>query len=135
MSAVADTPFDFRSPKKIGDEINAPHPQLIRSGGYDHCWVVDNYNGELKSIARVSNANSGRSMEVLTTEPGVQFYTGNFLDGSLKGKNDCIYNIRTGLCLETQHFPDAPNQKKFPSIELLPGEVYNSRTIYKFSVQ
>ncbi len=134
INSVENSPFDFRIMKKIGDHINDQHVQLVRGKGYDHCWVIDDYTGDFKKIARVSNPTSGRVLEVLTTEPGVQFYTGNFLDGSLTGKNNFVYRNRTGLCLETQHFPDSPNQKNFPSVLLLPGEVFNSRTAYKFLV-
>lgn len=135
LNHVEGTPFDFRSAKKVGDKINGQDVQLIRGRGYDHCWVIDNYNGDLISMANVYDPESGRTLEVYTTEPGVQFYTGNFLDGTLVGKEGIVYHNRMGLCLETQHFPDTPNQKGFPNVILNPGEVYNSRTVYRFSVQ
>jgi aldose 1-epimerase len=132
---VDATPFDFRSARKVRDVINGTDIQLIRGRGYDHCWVIDNHSTDLISMANVYDPISGRHMEVFTTEPGVQFYSGNFLDGTLKGKEGIVYQTRMGLCLETQHFPDTPNQKGFPSVKLNPGEVYNSKTMYRFSVQ
>jgi len=133
LKPVANTPLDFRSPVKIGDRIDAAHPQLQYGRGYDHCWVI---NGEgLKLTAEVYDPMSGIEMTVHTTEPGVQFYTGNFLDGSLTGKNKVVYKQRTGFCLETQHFPDSPNKNEFPSVVLSPGEIYATQTTYQFSVR
>ncbi|MFM1913716.1 MAG: hypothetical protein RIR51_1559 [Bacteroidota bacterium] len=123
---VKDTPFDFTIPKKIGKDIEEKNEQLSRGLGYDHCWVV---NGEgMRKAAQLSHAPTGRIMEVFTDEPGIQFYTGNFLDGT-----NAPY--RTGLCLETQHFPDSPNQQKFPTVVLEPGQKYESNTIFKFGVK
>ncbi len=123
---VKDTPFDFTIPKTIGKDIEEENEQLSRGLGYDHCWVV---NGEgMRKAAELRHAPTGRIMEVFTDEPGIQFYTGNFLDGT-----NAPY--RTGLCLETQHFPDSPNQKQFPTVVLEPGQKYKSNTIFKFGVK
>ena len=100
--------------------------------GYDHNWVLNRTGDGLQLAARVVEPKSGRTLEVLTTEPGVQFYTGNFLDGTIKGKGGAVYNRRNGLCLETQHFPDSPNQPSFPSTILKPGQTYQSKTVWKF---
>ncbi|MDQ2655836.1 MAG: galactose mutarotase, partial [Bacteroidota bacterium] len=133
LRPVENTPFDFRTPFAIGERINSDNEQIRFGKGYDHCWVL---NGEgLKVAAEVYDASSGIEMTVRTTEPGVQFYTGNFLDGSLTGKNGVVYNQRTGFCLETQHFPDSPNQSAFPSVVLSPGETYSSQTSYQFSTR
>ena len=130
---VENTPFDFRRPAEIGARINADHQQIQFGKGYDHCWVI---NGEgLKQTAVVYDSISGIEMAVKTTEPGVQFYTGNFLNGSLTGKNNVVYNQRTGFCLETQHFPDSPNKKEFPSVVLEPDDTYTSQTTYQFSLR
>ena len=139
LHAVAGTPFDFRTPTAIGARIGQDETQLRFGGGYDHNFVLDRPNpaapDELTLAARVYEPASGRVLEVLTTEPGLQFYSGNFLDGTLTGKGGVIYRHRTGFALETQHFPDSPNQPGFPSTILRPGEVYRTRTIYRFSVQ
>lgn len=133
LAPVENTPMDFRTPVRIGERINDSHQQTVFGKGYDHCWVL---NGEgLKVAAEVFEPSTGIEMTVRTTEPGVQFYTGNFLDGSLTGKNNVAYKQRTGFCLETQHFPDSPNQSKFPSVVLKPGETYSTQTIYQFSVR
>lgn len=132
---VEGTPFDFRSPVAIGERINADFEQIRFGGGYDHNYVLIGELGELKTVAKVTEESSGRIMEVFTTEPGVQFYTGNFLDGSITGKNGHVYNKRHGFCLETQHFPDSPNKPNFPTTLLKPGEEYNTTTVYKFSVK
>ena len=133
LKPVENTPLDFRTPVKIGERINDTHQQMQFGKGYDHCWVL---NGEgLKVAAEVYDPSSGIEMTVRTTEPGVQFYTGNFLDGSLTGKNNTVYNQRTGFCLETQHFPDSPNKSQFPSVVLRPGETYATQTIYQFSTR
>lgn len=135
IKSVKGTPFDFTSAKKIGQDINAVDEQISFGGGYDHCYAFDKPAGSFGKIARVEDPASGRVMEVFTTEPGVQFYTGNNLDGHLKGKNGATYIKRSGFCLETQHFPDSPNQAAFPSTVLRPGETYTSKTVYQFSVQ
>jgi aldose 1-epimerase len=129
---VAGTPFNFTAPHVIGERIGADHEQIKFGGGYDHNWVLDHPAGELALVATLHDPQSGRNMEVLTTEPGMQFYTGNFLNG-LKGKNGHSYPKRSGLCLETQHYPDSPNRPEFPSTTLRPGETYESTTIYRFS--
>ena len=133
VAPVADTPFDFTEPTAIGLRIEDDHEQLGRAGGYDHNFVLDGEAGEMKLAARVTEPTSGRVMEVRTTEPGVQFYTGNFLNGSITGKDGAVYEQRTGFCLETQHFPDSPNQPDFPSTILRPGEEYETRTVFTFS--
>jgi aldose 1-epimerase len=135
LKPVAGTPFDFRQPHKIGERINAQDEQVQRGKGYDHNFVLNGRMGELHPAARVTEASSGRILEVSTTEPGVQFYTGNFLDGTVKGKGGTAYQFRWGFCLETQHFPDSPNQPSFPSTVLKPGQTYKSTTIYKFSAK
>lgn len=133
IKPVANTPFDFRKPVAIGARINTQDEQIKFGKGYDHCWVI---NGEgLKQTAIVYDSISGIEMTVQTTEPGVQFYTGNFLNGSLTGKNNVVYKQRTGFCLETQHFPDSPNKKEFPSVVLEPGQTYKSTTSYRFSLR
>jgi aldose 1-epimerase len=134
LKPVAGTPFDFTSPHRIGERIDSPGDEQIRfGGGYDHNFVVDGPMGTLRIAARVTEPTSGRVMEVLTTEPGIQFYTGNFLDGKLTGKGGKVYPRRYGFCLETQHFPDSPNKPAFPTTTLKPGETYRSTTVYKFS--
>jgi aldose 1-epimerase len=135
LKAVEETPFDFRSGTKVGERIGDPDDQLIAGGGYDHNWVFARQQDGLERIATVYDPESGRMMDVLTTEPGVQFYTGNFLDGSIIGKNGAKYARRSGLCLETQHFPDSPNQPGFPSTLLGPGESYTTDTVYRFSAK
>lgn len=136
LRSVEGTPFDFEEPIRIGERINNTDDQQIAyGGGYDHCWVLNKDGEGLTLAATVYEPNSGRFMEVMTTEPGVQFYSGNFLDGSLKGKGNVVYEKRYGLCLETQHFPDSPNQPDFPSVELNSGETYQTSTVYKFSVR
>ena len=134
---VAGTPMDFTAPYKIGERIDADFEQLKIGGGYDHNWVIRSCicNDLLTLAATVYEPLSGRFMEVLTTEPGVQFYAGNFLDGTLTGTDNIKYIHRAGLCLETQHFPDSPNQPTFPSTILQPGQTYQTQTIYKFSVK
>ncbi|WP_162558730.1 aldose epimerase family protein [Robertkochia solimangrovi] len=132
---VKNSPFDFTSTKSIGEEINSEDEQIKIAGGYDHCFVIDTLeHGTLKKIAVVSHPESGRQMEIYTTEPGVQFYSGNFLDGRLLGKAGINYKRRSGFCLETQHFPDSPNHPKFPTVELYPDEAYESETIFKFGI-
>jgi aldose 1-epimerase len=137
LAPVEGTPFDFRTPHAIGDRIDADDPQIGFGGGYDHNFVLDrNGAGDdaLVLAARVEEPMSGRVMEIRTTEPGVQFYSGNFLDGTLTGKEGRVYGHRNGFCLETQHFPDSPNQPAFPSTILRPGQEYRSRTVFAFGV-
>lgn len=135
LADVAGTPFDFTTPHAIGDRIAADHEQLKHAGGYDHNWVLDRRGEAPELAATVYEPMSGRHLEVWTAEPGVQFYSGNFLDGSRVGKSGRPYRHRAGLCLETQHFPDSPNQPSFPNTILRPGEVYRTTTIYKFSAR
>lgn len=130
--AVDGTPFDFRQPQAIGARIHEPHPQLRAAGGYDHNWIPD--GAGLRPVARLQEPPSGRCMEVLTDAPGLQFYSGNFLDGSLMGRSGPLAR-HAGLCLETQQFPDAPNRPDFPSPVLRPGEVLRGTTIYRFSTE
>lgn len=132
LRSVEGTPFDFREATTIGARIGDDNEQLTFGGGYDHNWVLDQAESGLTKAAVLSHAATGRTVEVLTQEPGVQFYSGNFLDGSLTGKG-VQYTHRMGLCLETQHFPDSPNQDGFPSTILRPGDVYNTQTVYRFS--
>jgi aldose 1-epimerase len=135
LKPVEGTPMDFRTPTAIGARIGVKDDQLRFGRGYDHNWVLNRTGRGLSLAARVSEKASGRVMEVWTTEPGVQFYTGNFLDGTAIGKGGKAYGYRTGLCLETQHFPDSPNKPAFPTTVLRPGEKFTSTTVYKFSVQ
>lgn len=134
LKKVEGTPFDFRKPVAIGARINADDQQIRYGKGYDHNFVLNRKGSGLELAARVVEPKSGRVMEVLTTEPGIQFYSGNFLDGSVKGKGGKAYQHRYGFCLETQHFPDSPNKPKFPSTVLKPGEKYQTTTVYRFSV-
>lgn len=137
MPAVAGSPFDFTTAKAIGRDINKQHQQLEYGGGFDHNWVLDKggNKGQLTLAARVHEPTSGRTLEVRTTEPGVQFYCGNFLEGNLKGKSGKTYVRRGGFCLETQHYPDSPNQPNFPSAILRPGSEYKTQTTFHFSAQ
>ena len=135
LTPVAGTPFDFTKPHVVGDRINdTSSEQIMLGGGYDHCWALDKAFGSYAKIATVVDPVSGRKMEVSTDQPGVQFYTGNFLDGHLIGKYGVAYGKRYGLCLETEHFPDSPNQPAFPTTVLRPGETYKTKTAYQFSV-
>lgn len=133
LRSVKGTPFDFTSPVEIGARIENDDEQLIAGKGYDHNFALDNANGTLSLAAQVFEPTTGRCLEVWTTEPGIQVYTGNHLRGNLVGKRGKRYTFRGGLCLETQHFPDSPNQNKFPSIALQAGETYTSRTVYRFT--
>ncbi len=133
LRAVAGTPFDFRQPHAIGERIGASDEQIVLGGGYDHNFVLDRAGEGLSPAARVTEATSGRVMEVLTTEPAIQFYTGNFLDGAIRGKGGKVYGRRSALCLETQHYPDSPNHPDFPTTELKPGAPYRSTTVFRFS--
>lgn len=135
LEDVANTPFDFREPKLIGKDINAKNEQLVRGKGYDHCWVLNNPEKGKTIIAKAYHQTSGRVLEVTTDEPGIQFYSGNFLDGTLPNPQGGTYAHRTGFCLETQHYPDSPNQKNFPTTVLNPGENYKTKTTFKFSVK
>lgn len=135
LAKVKGTPFDFSTPTAIGARIMAEHQQLQYGLGYDHNWVLKKRAGVLELAATVYEPASGRVMEVWTTEPGLQFYSGNFLDGHLTGKSGKPHDYRSGFCLETQHFPDSPNQPKFPNTILRPGEKYESLTIYKFTIK
>jgi len=129
---VEATPMDFTSFKTIGENLDTSYRPIAIAGGYDHNYVLSSGGGELALAAVVKEPDSGRKMEVFTTEPGIQFYSGNFLDGSITGKNGAVYHKNHGFCLETQHFPDSPNQPEFPSTVLNPGENYSSTTIYRF---
>ncbi|MEJ2004859.1 MAG: galactose-1-epimerase, partial [Cyclobacteriaceae bacterium] len=132
---VEGTPFDFTDPMEIGARINDENAQLERAGGYDHCWILNGTDREPGFAASLHDPASGRFMEIYTNEPGIQFYSGNFLDGSITGKDGKSYDFRSGLCLETQHYPDSPNRDDFPSVVLNPGEIYTSRTLTKFSTK
>jgi aldose 1-epimerase len=133
---VAGTPFDFLTPQLIGSRIDqTDNEQIKRGGGYDHCFAFDKPLGKFAVVAIAHDPVSGRTLEASTTEPGVQLYTGNFLDGHLKGKNGAVYGKRSGFCLETQHYPDSPNRPNFPSTVLRPGNRYTTKTNYKFFVQ
>jgi len=132
---VAKTPFDFTNLTRIGDRIDAANEQIKFGGGYDHNWVLTGTVGKLRRAANVHEPKSGRFMEVWTTEPCIQFYSGNFLDGTLHGHGGKVYPKRGGLCLETQHAPDSVNQPEFPTTEINPGQVYTSTTVYKFKTK
>ena len=133
---VKGTPMDFTTPKTVGKEINNyDYAQLKNGNGYDHNWVLNTAGDVSKLAAKVVSPASGVSLEVYTNEPGIQVYTGNFLDGKVKGKKGITYNQRTGICLETQHYPDSPNKPQWPSVMLEPCKVYQSTCIYKFGVQ
>lgn len=134
LKAVAGTPFDFTKPVAIGARIDQADEQLKRGLGYDHNFVLRGKAGELRLAARVVEPKSGRVLEVLTDEPGIQFYSGNFLDGSITGKSGKPYVKRGGLCLEAQHYPDSPNRPEWPSVVLKPGETYRQTTVYRLTV-
>jgi aldose 1-epimerase len=135
LKSVAGTPFDFHKPTTIAARIEQDDEQLKLGKGYDHNFVLNKKGKGVELAARVVEPTTGRVLEVLTDQPGVQFYSGNFLDGTVRGKGGKVYQQRSALCLETQHFPDSPNHPKFPTTELKPGEKYHSTTIYKFSTQ
>ncbi len=135
LRPVEGTPFDFRRPTAIGARINQDDEQLKFGKGYDHNWVINKPMGQLGLMARVTESTSGRALEVLSTEPGLQFYSGNFLDGTLTGKGGWVYQFRNGFCMEPQHYPDSPNKPEFPSVVLKPGDTYRNTIIYKFSVE
>jgi aldose 1-epimerase len=134
LKDVTGTPFDFRKPTAIGARIDADDEQIKRGGGYDHNFVIDRTAPGLALAARATEPSNGRVLEVWTTEPGVQFYTGNFLDGTLQGKRGTVYEKRMAFCLETQHYPDSPNHVQFPSTRLDPGQEYKSTTVFKFRI-
>ena len=135
IRTVKGTPMDFTNSFKIGARIDQADQQLQYAGGYDHNWVLNREKEGVILGARAVEQVTGRVLEVYTTEPGIQFYTGNFLDGTIKGKNDQIYYKRYGFCLETQHYPDSPNQPNFPTTVLKPGEKYSTTTIYQFDIK
>lgn len=135
LAGVAGTPFDFRKRFQIGARINEDNEQIKKGGGYDQNWVLNNYTKKLRRVAELYDPSSGRVMSVLTDQPGIQFYSGNFLNGTAVGKKGIKYAYRTGLALETQLFPDSPNKPKFSSAALRPGETYIHTTIYKFSTE
>jgi aldose 1-epimerase len=135
LRPVDGTPFDFRTPTAIGARINQNDEQLKFGGGYDHNWIINKPPGELGVDARVTDPTSGRVMEVLSTEPGLQFYSGNFLNGTITAKDGRVYQHRNAFAMEPQHYPDSPNQPAFPSVVLKPGEVYHNTIVYRFSVE
>jgi aldose 1-epimerase len=135
LAPVEGTPFDFRKSTAIGARIGAADPQIKNGSGYDHNWVLNRTGPDLQRAARVVEPKSGRTLEVSTTEPGMQFYAGNFLDGKLIGKGGRSYGKRSGFCLETQHFPDTPNQANFPTTLIKAGERYHTKTVFAFGVQ
>jgi aldose 1-epimerase len=135
LKAVEGTPFDFRNATEVGARINSTDEQLKLGRGYDHNFVLDGGGGKLTEAAEVYDPSSGRVLTVLTDQPGIQFYSGNFLDGSIKGKGGKLYQLRSALCLETQHFPDSPNHPDFPSTELKPGQRYHTVTVYRLSTR
>ena len=133
LRSVEGTPFDFRTPHAIGERIDAKDEQITLGGGYDHNYVLNRTGSGLELAAKVTEPKTGRVMEVLTTEPGLQFYTGNFLDGTIHGKGGKVYPRRSAFCMETQHYPDSPNKRNFPSPVLKPGARYQTTTIYRFT--
>jgi aldose 1-epimerase len=135
LRSVKGTPMDFTKPTAIGARINEDYEQLVVGHGYDHNWVINRKDDSLTLAARVHEPTTGRILEVFTTQPGVQFYSGNFLDGTITGKQGHVYKRRYGLCLETQHYPDSPNHPDFPSAILRPGQTFHSETVFKFSTE
>ncbi|HEY3914282.1 MAG TPA: aldose epimerase family protein [Verrucomicrobiae bacterium] len=135
LAPVENTPFDFRTATPIGARIGDDNEQLKFGKGYDHNWVIDKKFGDLTLMARVTEPNTGRVMEVWSTEPGLQFYSGNFLDGTITGKYGWVYQHRNAFCMEPQHYPDSPNKPGFPTTELKPGETFHNVIMYKFSTQ
>ena len=134
LKDVKGTPFDFTTPHAVGERIGQDDQQLKYGGGYDHNWVLDKKDAELKLAVEIYEPTTGRVLDISTTEPGMQFYSGNFLDG-VKGKNGAVHPYRSAFCFEPQHFPDSPNKPSFPSTELKPGKEYRSTTVYKFSTR
>ena len=135
LKPVEGTPFDFRKPTAIGARINQDNEQLKFGNGYDHNWVINRTTDDLKLIARVTEPTTGRVLEVLSTSPGLQFYSGNFLDGTITGKGGWVYQFRDAFAMEPQHYPDSPNHPSFPPVVLKPGEVYHNTVIYRFATQ
>lgn len=135
LKPVAGTPFDFRTPTAVGARINDNDEQLKFAGGYDQNWVINHPMGELGLDARVTEPTTGRVLEVSSTEPGLQFYTGNFLDGTMQGKGGWVYQFRNAFVMEPQHYPDSPNHDNFPSVVLHPGDTYHNTIVYRFSVK
>jgi len=132
---VKGTPLDFITPCGIGERIDDTFDQLTYAGGYDQNYVLNNYNGSVRRVGKVYHIQSGRLLEIATDQPGMQFYTGNYLNDTIKGKEDVCYKKRSGFCMETQHFPDSPNHPDFPSVVLEPSEKYRQTTIYKFDIK
>lgn len=132
LEPVAGTPFDFRENKSVGQDIRADHPQVKIANGYDHTWVIDGEEGKLREFALLTDPESGRKLRAFTTEPGVQVFTANFAEGQFSERGGKAVPTFGAICLETQHFPDSPNQPGFPSTELRPGEVFESTTVYRF---
>ena len=135
LRPVSGTAFDFRTARAIGERIDSNDEQLRFAKGYDHNWILDSGTANLSNAAEAYEPSTGRVLRVSTTQPGIQLYTGNFLDGSIRGKNGATYTRRSGLCLETQHFPDSPNHPEFPSTELRPGQRYQHKTLYRFAIR
>ena len=135
LAPVEGTPFDFQKATAIGARIDADHVQLRNGKGYDHNWVLNRTGPGLQRAALVVDPKSGRTLDIATTEPGIQFYSGNFLDGTITGKGGQVYKRHAGFCLETQHYPDSPNHPDFPSTILQPGQIYASKTVFTFGVQ
>jgi aldose 1-epimerase len=135
LADVEGTPFDFRTAKLVGKQINDDNDQLKKGLGYDHCWVLNDQDKGMRTVASAYHPESGRLLEIATDEPGMQFYSGNFLDGTLPSKQGGTYAHRTGFCLETQHYPDSPNQPDFPSVVLNSGDTYKTKTTFKLSVK
>ncbi|SHJ84272.1 aldose 1-epimerase [Maribacter aquivivus] len=135
LASVQDTPFDFRKARLVGNAINADNEQIKLGSGYDHCWVLNSQEKGYRLVAKAYHSKSGRLMEVFTDQPGMQLYTGNFLDGTLPVPGGGTYAKRSGLCFETQHYPDSPNQPQFPSTTLEPGKKYITKTTFKFSTK
>ncbi|MGP1623045.1 aldose epimerase family protein [Bacteroides heparinolyticus] len=136
IAPVKDTPMDFTTPKAVGQDIaNFDFDQLKNGNGYDHNWILNTQGDITRIAAKLTSPVSGITLEVYTNEPGIQVYTGNFLDGTVKGKKGIVYNQRASVCLETQHYPDSPNKPEWPSVVLEPGQTYNSECIFKFSVE
>jgi aldose 1-epimerase len=135
LAPVKGTPLDFTSPHAIGERIRDGHPQVLIGQGYDHNWVLDRKGKGLQAAAKVTEPKTGRVMDVYTTEPGLQFYSGNFLAGTLAGTSGKVYRQGDGFCLESQHFPDSPNKPAFPSTTLRPGQTYDTTTVYTFSAR
>jgi aldose 1-epimerase len=135
IASVEGTPFDFRSPHEIAKRINEDNEQLRVAKGYDQNWVLNSQDGKIAEAAKVYEPTTGRTLDVLTTEPGLQFYTANHMEGTTTGKQGKLYGFRTALCLETEHFPDSPNHPNFPSTELKPGQQYHSVTIFRFATR